>query len=124
MLASDPRTALAGLEMASRCDGELPPDEIALALAKIPTEQAQRMLPDLAANGSHGKDLVEQLAETGPAGIRQLAWEYLFRTDGAAAERGRALLADPDEGVSCVAAAALLAKDPADKLAFEKLKGS
>ena len=119
MLAGDERTALVGLEMATRCDGEVARDEIAAALAKVPAKDARRMLPRLAANGGA---LVEALAANGPAGVRQLALEQLF-ADGAPAERARPLLADDDEGVRCIAAAAVLVDDPADAAAREILRG-
>lgn len=118
MLAGDPRNVLIGLEMAARCDGAVPADAVAAALAKLPTVQARRALADLATNQA----LVDRLAEIGAPEIRQLAWEHKFSHGGAAAQ-ARALAADPDEGVRCIAAAALLADDPGDPAARGVLGG-
>ena len=91
MLAGDPRTALMGLEMAARCDAKVPPDEIAKALAKIPMPQARRILTQVATSGIEARrDVVEQLAETGPQGIRRLAWEHILCEGAATAARAAA----------------------------------
>jgi HEAT repeat protein len=124
MLAGDPRTALMGLEMAARCNGKVPPDEIAKALAKIPMPQARRILTQFATSGIEARrDVVEQLAEIGPQGIRRLAWEHIFCEGAATAARARPLLEDDDEAVRCVAAAAVLIDDPTDWMAQQWLTG-
>jgi hypothetical protein len=124
MLAGDPRTALMGLEMAARCDGKVPPDEIAKALAKIPMPQARRILTQFTTSGIEARrDVVEQLAEIGPQGVRRLAWEHILCEGAATAARARPLLEDEDEGVRCVAAAAVLIADPTDPAAQQRLTG-
>ena len=125
MLAGDPRTALMGLQMAARCDGEIPPAEIAVALVKVPMTEARGVLAQLAESGKPEKRIIlEGLAETGPSGIRQLAWERIFSTeDPAAGKRARQLLADPDQGVRCTAAARVVVDNPADDIASEVLRG-
>jgi HEAT repeat protein len=117
MLAGDPRTALMGLQMAARCEGEVPSAEIATALAKIPMLQARGVLAQFAEGGKPGnRAILESLSETGPPSVRQLAWQRIFSAeDPAAADRATQLLADPDEGVRCAAAARVLIDNPADQ---------
>jgi MFS family permease len=125
MLAGDPRTALMGLEMAARCDGEISLDQIASALTKIPPAQARKILARFAKSDVPARRaVVERLAETGPADARPLAWEHIFSNGGSTMLQARALLDDPDEAVRCVAAAAILIDDPADKAAREILGGA
>jgi hypothetical protein len=113
-----------GLEMAARCDGKVPPDEIAKALAKIPMPQARGILIQFGTSGIEARrDVVEQLAEIGPQGIRRLAWEHILCEGAATAGRARPLLEDEDEGVRCVAAAAVLIDDPTDRVAQQLLTG-
>ena len=125
MLAGDPRTALMGLQMAARCDGEVPPHEIAAALAKVPMLQARAVLAQFAEGGSSGnRTILESLAETGLPNVRQLAWEHIFSSeDPAAADRAIQLLGDPDQGVRCAAAARVAIDNPADNAAREVLCG-
>jgi hypothetical protein len=126
MLAGDPRTALMGLQMAARCDGEISPAEIAAALAKVPMPEARRALAQFADGGTPGnRAVLESLAETAPPNIRQLAWERIFGgEDPAAAAQAEPLLADPDPGVRCVAAARVLVDNPADAASREALRGA
>jgi HEAT repeat protein len=116
MLAGDPRTALMGLQMAARCDGELAPTEIAVALAKIPVAESRRVLAQFSVEGNPAnRAILEALAETGPAAVRQLASERVLSAEGKEiAARARALMEDPDPGLRCVAAARVLVEDPAD----------
>ncbi|HZT88379.1 MAG TPA: cyclic nucleotide-binding domain-containing protein [Stellaceae bacterium] len=122
MLAGDPRTAQVGLEMAVRCDGDIPADEMAAALAKVPAAQARRNLSALAASTLPARRaVVEWATETAPSEVRQLAWAHMFRDRGARAERARRLLGDADEGMRALAAAAILIDDPADARGREVL---
>ena len=124
MLASDPRTALVGLEMAVRCAGDIPPADIAAALAKIATPEARRVLGDFAASDIPARRAtVEWLAENGASEIRVLAWERMFSSGTAAPERARQLLGGGDDRIRCIAAAAVLADDPADEPAASLLSG-
>jgi len=124
LLAGDARMALIGLEMATRCDGSVGADEIAAALAKLPDAQARHILPGLAAGAGGGRSLIEQLAASGPAGVRSLALEHLLGTAEARADHARPLLGDPEERVRCVAAAAVLRSDPGDAAARAALTGA
>src|SRR3954469_24161061 len=125
MLAGDARTALMGLQMAARCAGEIPVTEIATALAKIPMARAREVLVQFAASAKPAsRAMLEQLAEAGPPEVRQLAWERIFcSAETAAAERAAQLLACPEPGVRCVAAARVLVDNPADNAARESLGG-
>jgi len=89
MLAGDPRTALMGLQMAARCEGEIPPAEISMGLAKIPMAQAREVLAQFAASGKPAsRAMLEALAETAPPEVRQLACERIFcSADPAIADR-------------------------------------
>ena len=125
MLAGDPRTALMGLQMAARCEGEIPPAEIAIGLAKIPMAQAREVLVQFAASGKPAsRAMLEGLAETAPPEVRQLACERIFcSADPAIAELAAQLLDCPDHGVRCVAAARMLIHNPEDNAARESLRG-
>jgi HEAT repeat protein len=73
--------------------------------------------------GNHA--VLEALAESGPSAIRQLAWERILGVeDPATAERAAELIADPEPGIRCVAAARLLLADPADERARAVLRGA
>jgi cyclic nucleotide-binding protein len=126
MLAGDPRTALMGLQMAARCDAELPAAEIAAALAKIPIAESRRVLGHFGADGKPAnREMLEALAATGPSLVRKLAWERIFSDEGKEiAGRAAALLNDPDPGLRCVAAARVLADDPADPTALAIIQGN
>ena len=124
MLAGDPRTALMGLEMAARCDGDVATDEIAKAFAALPAAEARRILSAFAASDIEARRAaIDELAVSGPPRVRQLAWEQVFCGGGATAARARPLLDDADEGVRCAAAAAVLIDDPADATARQALAG-
>jgi HEAT repeat protein len=123
MLAGDPRTALIGLQMAARCDGGIPAAEIGAALAKLPVAQARSALAQFVQSGNAA--CLEALAEIGSPEIRQLAWERILVTeDPAIAERAALLIADPDPGVRCIAAARLLFENAADERARTVLRGA
>ncbi|HEX6441334.1 MAG TPA: cyclic nucleotide-binding domain-containing protein, partial [Stellaceae bacterium] len=126
MLAGDPRTAQMGLQMAARCDAELPPAEIAAALAKIPMAESRRVLAEFGADGKPASlATLEVLATTGPAAVRRLAWERIFSAEGEdIAARAAVLLKDPDPGLRCVAAARVLTEDPADPEALGIIRGN
>lgn len=114
MLAGDPRAALLGLQMAARCDGQLAAAEIAAALAKLPPAECRSVLAGFSA-GPGTRSLLEQLAGTAEAPVRQLAWERILADDTTGiAER---LIDDPDPGVRCVAAARRLLDDSGDRRA-------
>src|SRR5436190_1534848 len=125
MLAGDSRTALMGLQMAARCEGEIPAAEIATALAKIPMAQAREVLAQFAASSKPAsRAMLEALAETAPPEVRQLACERIFcSADPAMADRAAQLLDCPDHGVRCVAAARMLIHNPEDNAARELLRG-
>jgi hypothetical protein len=126
MLAGDPRTALMGLQMAARCEGEIPTAEIAMGLAKIPMAEAREVLAQFAASGKPAsRALLEALAETAPPEVRQLACERIFcSADPAMADRAAQLLDCPDHGVRCVAAARTLIHNPKHHAARESLRVS
>jgi HEAT repeat protein len=121
LLAGDARMAWVGLQMVTRCDGAIAVAEIAAALAKMPDAQARQILPRLAVSTNADGDLVEQLTAIGPPGVRQIALEFLLGTGAAGAERARPLLADADERVRCIAAAAVLLAEPGDTAARKVL---
>jgi MFS family permease len=114
LLAGDVRMASIGLEMAVRCDANIAAAEIAAGLAKLPEAQARQILPRLAARPNGGRQLVEQLAEIGAPGVRQVALEHIFSDPAGRTERARRLLGDPDERIRSVAAAATLLAEPND----------
>lgn len=124
MLAGDPRTASIGLQMAARCDGGIPADAIGAALAQLPPSQARAALTPFAeTDRTANRSIVESLAETGPPVVRQLALERILIADGpAGAERARQLVAAPDPGIRCIAAARLLIDDPEDASARAALR--
>lgn len=125
MLAGDPRTALMGLQMAARCDGEISPAEIAAGLAKVAMVEARGVLAHFADSGKPGnRGVLESLAERAPPTIRQLAWERIFSSENpVSVTRAEQLLADPDPGVRCVAAARVLIDNPESEAAREALRG-
>jgi HEAT repeat protein len=124
MLAGDPRTAVMGLQMAARCDGVIPPGEIAEALARVPAAEARAALASFAASGNpERRTLLQELAETGPPEVRKLVWAHIFRDpESAGGEAAKALLADPDPGLRCIAAGRVLLDDPTDAVALELLR--
>ena len=122
MLAGDPRSAYAGLEMALRGDHEFTADELGSALAKISTAHARPIFERLAANATPARiETFENLVRTHPA-VRQLAIEALAQA-GAPVADCRALIADADEGIRSVAAATILAAEPDDTSALAVLRG-
>jgi HEAT repeat protein len=124
MLAGDQRTALMGLQMAARCDGEIPTAEIGAALAKVPMQDARGILGQFAASEKPAnRAVLETLTETAPPAVRQLAWERFFAAgDPGTGERAVGLLADPDPALRCIAAARVVIDNPSDTAARDSLR--
>ena len=80
MLASDPRTALVGLEMAVRCDGKVSAGRYRHRLAKIATPEARRFSVDFAASDipSPARHVSNGWQKTAPRRSVVLAWEQIL----------------------------------------------
>ena len=122
MLRGDPRSAYAGLQMALSCNHEFSAADIAPALAVISLPQGRSVVEQLARTETPARrQTFEFLARADSPTVRQLALEALAHSGAPLASDHGSLLADPDEGIRCVAAAVALISDPTDATAVAVL---
>jgi len=116
--SSDPDTVALGLEMAARMEGGLSSADIGRALPNAPSGTTRRLLGRVSSTEDRGiEDMLRNFLTSPHAKQRALALEALAMRGTPPADLNH-FLADPDEMVRTVAAAAILLRHHSDEKAL------